>query len=95
MVLCRWRVAVSLSNALLVKDEEAVARVVVPLFLLLLMLAALVPGIAEACAVCAPTDEEEVRMAFIVSTAFMTFFPLIVLGSVVWWIRSRYKAMEP
>jgi energy-converting hydrogenase Eha subunit A len=85
--------AVSLSNTLLVRGEEVVARVVVPLFLLILMLAALLPGIAEACAVCAPTDDEEVRMAFIVSTAFMTFFPLIVLGSVVWWIRSRYKAM--
>ncbi len=69
-------------------------RVIVPLFLSLLILTVLVPGVAEACAVCAPTDEEEVRTAFIVSTAFMTFFPLLVLGSVVWWIRSRYKAMS-
>jgi hypothetical protein len=70
-----------------------VARVVVPLFLSFLVLAVLLPGVADACAVCAPTDQEEVRTAFIVSTAFMTFFPLMVLGSVAWWIRSRYKAM--
>ena len=71
------------------------ARLAVPIFLTVLVLAlALAPGVAEACAVCAPTDEEEVRTAFIVSTAFMTFFPLLVLGSVAWWIRGRYKAMS-
>ena len=54
----------------------------------------LAPQVAEACAVCAPSDEEEVRTAFIVSTAFMTFFPLMVLGGVAWWIRRRYKAAD-
>ncbi|MBW2712593.1 MAG: hypothetical protein JRC77_02470 [Deltaproteobacteria bacterium] len=71
------------------------ARLAVPFVLSFLVLVfSLAPDVAEACAVCAPTDEEEVRTAFIVSTAFMTFFPLLVLGSVVWWIRGRYKAMS-
>jgi hypothetical protein len=71
-----------------------VIRAVAFLFPVLTLALLLAPGFAEACAVCAPTDVEEVRTAFIVSTAFMTFFPLMVLGSVAWWIRSRYKAMD-
>ena len=55
--------------------------------------ALLFPGAAEACAVCGPGTEES-RVAFILTTAFMTALPLALIGGVVSWLRRRLAEME-
>lgn len=59
----------------------------------LLGVVALAPADAWACAVCfsGVAGSEETRIAFTVSTAGMTFLPLILIGSVAWWIRRRVR----
>ena len=52
------------------------------------------PEFAEACAVCTNGQQEESRKAFIGTTAFMTFFPLAMLGIVVGLFLRRTLAME-
>ena len=54
----------------------------------------LLPELAEACAVCTNGQQEESRKAFIGTTAFMTFFPLAMLGIVVGLFLRRTLAME-
>ncbi len=58
----------------------------------LLVLAA--PSVGQACAVCAGGAEEEVRAAFIATTGFLTFCPLLMIGGVIFWFRRRFKEME-
>jgi hypothetical protein len=53
------------------------------------------PGVAAACAVCFSGRTDETRIAFGISTAFMTLLPLIVIGSAVWWLRRRAAALQP
>jgi len=48
---------------------------------------------ALACSVCGGSDPEEVRSAFIVTTAFMTFFPLLMIGGVIYWLRRRFRQL--
>jgi hypothetical protein len=54
----------------------------------------LVPGFAEACAVCSAGREDETRTAFIVSTAGMTLLPLLLVGGLVLWLRKRFREVE-
>ena len=54
----------------------------------------LVPGLALACTVCMGGQEEESRKAFIGTTAFLTFFPLLMLGVVIGWFVRRALAHE-
>jgi len=54
----------------------------------------LVPGIAQACAVCFSGRSDETRVAFIATTAFLTFLPILLIVGVVWWFRRRVLAME-
>ena len=56
-------------------------------------LAVLAPRLAQACAVCQPGSEEN-RFAFIATTAFLTALPLVVVGSIVWWLRGRAIEMR-
>ncbi len=53
-------------------------------------LAALVlaPRIGQACAVCIGNSDEN-RLAFTVTTVFLTALPLVMIGSVVFWLRQR------
>ena len=55
--------------------------------------ALLLPGAAEACAVCGPGTEES-RVAFILTTAFMTALPLALIGGIVYGLRRRLAEME-
>lgn len=48
------------------------------------------PRLSEACSVCF-SAEGEVRVAFIISTAFLTVVPLIGAGLIIWWVRRRLK----
>ena len=57
-----------------------------------LTVALLAPS-AWACAVC--SDPEEVsNLTFGLSTAFLTFLPLMAMGAVGWWLWRRLKALE-
>jgi hypothetical protein len=64
-----------------------------PRIALLLIAIALFPGTADACAVCGPGTEES-RVAFIITTAFMTALPLALIGGAVYALRRRLAEME-
>ena len=51
----------------------------------------LAPRAAQACAVCSTGREDETRVAFIVTTAFMTALPLLVLGGGFWLLRRHFQ----
>jgi hypothetical protein len=54
----------------------------------------LLPGLAAACTVCMGGQEEASRKAFVGTTAFLTFFPLLVLAVGVGWFVRRTLAQE-
>ncbi len=49
------------------------------------------PTIAEACSVCMTGREDENRIAFLVTTVFLSLLPLAILGGVVYWIWRRMR----
>ncbi len=51
-----------------------------------------IPQAAHACAVCFDANGE-VRMAFIITTIFLTFLPLSMVGGVALWMRKRFREM--
>ena len=53
-----------------------------------------VPELVDACTVCTSGQQEESRKAFIGTTAFMTFFPLLMLAVVVGLFIKRTLAQE-
>lgn len=53
-----------------------------------------VPDMAEACPVCNATKNESSRIAFLVTTAFLSLLPLGVLASILWWMRSTIRGQE-
>lgn len=58
--------------------------------LALAVLLTLLSGEASACAVCFQAKSDATRVAFIASTAAMTFLPLLVVGGVAWWVRRKF-----
>ena len=48
------------------------------------------PELSQACSVCSAGREDENRLAFILTTAFLTFLPLSMIGGCVWYLRGRY-----
>lgn len=52
------------------------------------------PSLASACAVCGASQSRENQVAYLVTTGFLTFLPLILVGLVVMWIRARVRALE-
>jgi len=61
---------------------------------LLVLSSWLLPGLAAACSTCLGGDTEASRKAFIGTTAFMTFFPLLMLGALIGWFIRRALAHE-
>lgn len=51
----------------------------------------LVPQLAAACAVCFTGRSDETRVAFLVTTGFLTVLPILMIGSVVWWLCRRAR----
>lgn len=49
-----------------------------------------IPETAHACAVCFDANGE-VRMAFILTTVFLTMLPLAVVGGTGLWLRRRHR----
>ena len=52
------------------------------------------PRIGWACAVCSAGREDENRLAFLLTTIFLTVLPPVIVGGVVWWLRGRVRQME-
>lgn len=51
----------------------------------------LVPRAAQACAVCFSGRTDETRVAFIFTTALLTFLPFVLLGAAGWWLWRRVR----
>jgi hypothetical protein len=49
----------------------------------------LVPQLATACSVCFTGRADETRVAFIATTGLLTALPILLVGSLVWWLRRR------
>jgi hypothetical protein len=49
----------------------------------------LVPQMAAACAVCFTGRADETRIAFIATTGLLSALPILLIGSLVWWLRRR------
>lgn len=62
-------------------------------WLLLLLFALLAPVTADACPVCFSAKEGS-RIAFIVTTVFMSVLPWVMVGSFVVWYRRRCAEEE-
>ena len=57
---------------------------------LLVLSFSLIPGIAKACSVCFSGREESLE-AFYLTTIFLTLLPLIMLGSIGFWLFQQHK----
>ena len=51
----------------------------------------LMAGAANACPVCFDPQNEANRVAFIATTVFLTFLPLLMIGGIVLWLRRRFR----
>jgi hypothetical protein len=57
----------------------------------LLMLA---PRAVFACSVCTSGRAEQNQAAFLAMTIVMSLLPVTAIGTAIWWIRRRLRAME-
>jgi len=53
-----------------------------------------IADLAQACPSCASPLEEN-RQAFVDTTIFLTFLPLIMIGGFIWWLRRKARQLEP
>lgn len=58
------------------------------------LLVELLPRTAAACAVCTAGRDDETNQAFLISTIFMSLLPLAALGTLVFVIWRRMRALE-
>lgn len=63
----------------------------IPVLVLLLLVVA--PEVAHACPVCFDPREEN-RAAYLATTAFMSLFPLGVVGGFGMWLRRRARELR-
>ena len=54
----------------------------------------LAPRLALACSVCTGGQKEEVGRAFLVGSVILSVLPLAAIGTAVWWVRRRARAIE-
>jgi len=54
----------------------------------------LVPHLATACSVCFTGRADETRIAFIVTTGFLTALQVLLIGSLIWWLRRRAQQIH-
>lgn len=54
----------------------------------------LVPKLASACAVCFTGRADETRVAFLVTTGFLTALPILLVGTLVWWLCRRARQIR-
>ncbi len=51
------------------------------------------PQLSDACAVCLSATDEY-RDAFMITTALLTALPLLMVGSLIFWLRQRFLRLE-
>lgn len=68
------------------------ARLLAPLAAAVIVVA--FPRLVEACAVCTSGREDENNTAFLISTIFLSLLPLAGLGTLVFVIWRRLRALE-
>ena len=51
------------------------------------------PQQSDACAVCLSATDEY-RDAFMITTALLTALPLLMIGSLIFWLRQRFMRLE-
>ncbi len=51
------------------------------------------PKVAAACPVCFDARDKN-RMAFLLTTIFLTLLPLAMIGGIVFWLRRRVRELE-
>lgn len=56
--------------------------------------ALLAPGVGEACSKCLAASSEETKLAYVLTTVFMSVLPLAGIGGLVWWLVRRARAAE-
>ena len=54
----------------------------------------LAPRLAAACAVCFTGRADETRIAFLVTTGMLTPLPILLVGSLVWWLYRRAQQIR-
>jgi ABC-type tungstate transport system substrate-binding protein len=54
----------------------------------------LAPQLATACAVCFTGRTDETRLAFLVTTGFLTALPILLVGTLVWWLCRRARQIR-
>lgn len=60
--------------------------------LLLAAVLALAPELAHACAVCgAAVDDDQSRVAYLVTSAVLSVLPLALLGGFLLWLRAKSR----
>ena len=52
------------------------------------------PRVAAACPVCNANGEEESRVAFILTTIFLSALPVAMIGVGAWYVWRRMSAIE-
>jgi hypothetical protein len=55
---------------------------------------ALCPDVAFACPVCFQAKNDASRLAFLVTTLFMTVLPLGLFGGLAYWVKRRSEALD-
>jgi hypothetical protein len=71
-----------------------VIRIRFALALLVSTAVLLAPQLAAACAVCFTGRADETRVAFIVTTGFLTALPILLVGTLVWWLCRRARQIR-
>ena len=62
------------------------------LSVLVLLALGLVPELAAACAVCgAGVDDDQSRIAYLVTTALLSVLPLALFGGCLLWLRRQHR----
>ena len=62
-----------------------------PALVLALLLA---PRASEACSKCLSGRSEATKLAYILTTVFLSVLPLLAIGGGVWWLARRARAQD-
>jgi len=71
-----------------------VIRMKLALLALISTAALLLPRLAAACSVCFTGRADETRIAFLATTGFLSALPILLIGSLVWWLRRRARQIR-
>lgn len=70
---------------------QRVRAAAAPALTLALLLA---PRASEACSKCLSGRSDETKLAYILTTVFLSVLPLLAIGGGVWWLARRARAQN-